>query len=66
MHKILECSPVDPDIMDGIVKTTHDKLTYDTLTEQFIVDIGDGCWVEVWGKNRFSRAIEIADKCGSK
>ena len=44
-----------------IVKTSHDRITYDELTECFIVDLGDGAWCEVYGYNRFSRAIEIAD-----
>lgn len=63
IHEVLECSPVDKDDSIGVVLTTHERVTYDTLTEQFIVDIGAGCWVEVWGKNRFKRAIDIASKC---
>ena len=61
MHKILESEYADEERWE--LKTTHDKVTYDSLTEQFIVDLGDGCYCEVWGKNRFKRALEIAEKC---
>lgn len=44
-----------------ILKTTHEKITYDELTEEFIVDCGEGTWVAVLGKNRFSMAIKIAN-----
>lgn len=44
--------------------TTHPKVTYEWLTEAFIVDLGDGTWGEVYGRQRFSKAIEIADKIG--
>ena len=60
IHKILEHESVDAGD-PYIVKTTHDKITYDELTECFIVDLGEGAWCEVYGFNRFARAIELAD-----
>ncbi len=55
-HKILFDTVDDT----GLAKTTHDKITYDTLTEAFTVDLGEGCWCEVYGLNRFSKAVMLA------
>ncbi len=41
--------------------TTHPKVTYDALVEAFIVDLGLGAYAEVYGLNRFQRAIQLAD-----
>lgn len=59
MHRILDYQSGDKNSF--IRKTTHDKVTYDELSQAFIVDIGKRSWCEVYGANRFSRAIEIAD-----
>jgi hypothetical protein len=47
----------------SIRETTHPRITYDELTEVFIVDLGRSAWCEVYGRNRFSRALDIAEKC---
>ncbi len=44
-----------------LLKTTHPRILYDGLCEIFLVDLGDGTWCEVFGKNRFERAVQIAD-----
>ena len=59
-HKILHDEKVDEQ-EPFVVKTSHEKITYDELTECFIVDLGEGAWCEVYGYNRFTRAIELAD-----
>lgn len=58
-HTILDGEYIDEN--DWILKTTHPRITYEELTECFIVDLGDGAWCEVYGLNRFKRAVEIAD-----
>ena len=44
-----------------VAKTTHELVEYDTLTEEFIVSLGDDSWCRVGGRNRFKMAIKIAD-----
>ena len=44
-----------------LTMTTHPKVTYDALVEVFIVDLGLGAYAEVYGLNRFQRAIQLAD-----
>jgi len=58
-HKILHTEFTED---HGIVLTTHERVKFDTITEQFIVDLGNNSWCEVRGRNRFTRAIDIADK----
>lgn len=59
-HKILDV--LEDELLDNFVyKTTHDKITYDETVESFIVDLGDGSWCEVYGRNRFDKAIQIAN-----
>lgn len=56
-HKILYHEEED----QNVVKTTHSKITYDILTEVFIIDLGEGSWCEVSGFNRFTKAVKLAD-----
>lgn len=55
-HKVLE-----EEVDKFILKTTHPLVMYDELCECFIVDLKDGASCEVYGWNRFSKAIEIGD-----
>lgn len=41
--------------------TTHPKVACDTVGEMFVVDLGQGAYAEVYGLNRFQRAIQLAD-----
>jgi len=61
-HQILHKEPANDDDAD-IVKTTHERVRYDSFSETFIVDLGRSCWAEVYGKNRLARAVDIAEKC---
>ena len=42
------------------LKTTISKITYDSLSESFSVDLGDGAWAEVYGKDRLRKALQMA------
>ena len=44
-----------------LTMTTHPKVAYDHVGEMFIVDLGKGAYAEVYGYNRFQRAIQLAD-----
>lgn len=55
-HKVL-----NEEVDKFIVKTTHPLVTFDELSEAFIVDLKNGASCEVYGWNRFSRAVEIGD-----
>jgi hypothetical protein len=57
---------IETEDMYGTCKTTHPMIDYDTLTEQFIVQLNADSWVEVFGMDRFNIAIEIADYFISK
>lgn len=57
-HKILYNEYQEP---SGLTKTTHPDVTFDELAEMFIVDLKEGGWCEVFGFNRFSNAIKIAE-----
>ena len=41
--------------------TTHPKVTYDHVGDKFIVDLGQSAYAEVYGLNRFQRALQLAD-----
>ena len=58
-HRILELEFIDED--EFVNKTTHPKITYDWVCQSFIVDLGEGAWCEVFGLNRFTKAIQIAE-----
>lgn len=59
-HKVLD-EYVDEAYNDFEYKTTHPYVTYDSMVEYFTVDLGEGAYCQVFGLNRFSKAIEIAD-----
>lgn len=58
-HFITE-KPVDEE-GDWEMKTSHPRVTFDTSVESFNVDLGEGCWCEVYGKDRFKKAILLAE-----
>ena len=58
-HFITE-TPVDEDY-GYEMKTSHPKITFDRSVESFNVDLGEGCWCEVYGKDRFKKAILLAE-----
>ena len=63
-HIVLEGEYVDKE--QQVLKTSHERITYEELTQCFIVDLGDGAWCEVYGLNRFTRAVEIANSIDEK
>ncbi|HYN54353.1 MAG TPA: hypothetical protein VES38_06585 [Methylotenera sp.] len=56
-HKIL-----DEFINGGWIKpTTHKRVTYDELTQEFLVELDDKNLCTIHGAHRFNWAIKVAD-----
>jgi hypothetical protein len=54
-HKVI------PDDNECILKTTHERVEYDEITEEFIVRLDDETHAAIYGRNHMQKAFEIAE-----
>ena len=43
--------------------TTHPLISFDSNSETYWVNLGEGAFCEVYGRNRAKRAFDIAETC---